>query len=197
MVTVRRSLHSENGRTKSQYFAENHTFITVVKAKTQYNAFVGEARRFRPTNLARALPYGAKSPTRKLPMRRRLHLSKAVAQQSSSNDNTPDSPISAPPNTTHHTLTMSVSALIRCATRARAAPFARPAQRALFVQQPVQRAAFSVSAGRFAGDVDAHDPHHEESFEEFTARYAVPVSAVFWEGRTTLEIAMAGGEVER
>ncbi|GAB7330714.1 hypothetical protein MBLNU13_g02269t1 [Cladosporium sp. NU13] len=66
---------------------------------------------------------------------------------------------------------MSVSALIRCATRARATPFARPAQRALFVQQPVQRAAFSVSAGRFAGDVDAHDPHHEESFEEFTARY--------------------------
>ncbi|KAM0708022.1 hypothetical protein Q7P35_004671 [Cladosporium inversicolor] len=64
---------------------------------------------------------------------------------------------------------MSVSALIRSATRARATPFARPAQRALFVQQPVQRAAFSVSAGRFAGDVDAHDPHHEESFEEFTA----------------------------
>jgi cytochrome c oxidase subunit 5a len=68
---------------------------------------------------------------------------------------------------------MSVSALIRCASRARATtPFARAAPRALFVQQPVQRAAFSVSAGRFAGDVDAHDPHHEESFEEFTARYA-------------------------
>jgi hypothetical protein len=91
---------------------------------------------------------------------------------------------------------MSVSALIRSATRARAAPFARPAQRALFVQQPVQRAAFSVSAGRFAGDVDAHDPHHEESFEEFTARYAVPVFAVFWEGRKMLEIAMAGREME-
>lgn len=50
------------------------------------------------------------------------------------------------------------------------------------MQQPVQRAAFSVSAGRFAGDVDAHDPHHEESFEEFTARYAIPVFAVFWGG---------------
>jgi hypothetical protein len=67
---------------------------------------------------------------------------------------------------------MSVSALIRSATRARATPFARQAPRALFVQQPVQRAAFSVSAGRLAGDIDAHDPHHEESFEEFTARYA-------------------------
>ena len=67
---------------------------------------------------------------------------------------------------------MSVSALIRSATRARATPFARQAPRALFVQQPVQRAAFSVSASKFAGDVDAHDPHHEESFEEFTARYA-------------------------
>lgn len=65
------------------------------------------------------------------------------------------------------------------------------------MQQPVQRAAFSVSAGRFAGDVDAHDPHHEESFEEFTARYAAPVFAVFWEGRMMLEIAMAGGEMER
>eukprot|EP00918_Siedleckia_nematoides_P029361 GHVU01063315.1.p1 GENE.GHVU01063315.1~~GHVU01063315.1.p1 ORF type:complete len:184 (-),score=36.07 GHVU01063315.1:269-742(-) len=65
---------------------------------------------------------------------------------------------------------MSVSALIRSATRARVTPFARQAPRALFVQ-PVQRAAFSVSASKFAGDVDAHDPHHEESFEEFTARY--------------------------
>lgn len=91
---------------------------------------------------------------------------------------------------------MSVSALIRSATRARATPFARPAQRALFVQQPVQRAAFSVSAGRFAGDVDAHDPHHEESFEEFTARYAVPVFAVLGEGRRMLEVAMAGRELE-
>ena len=50
------------------------------------------------------------------------------------------------------------------------------------MQQPVQRAAFSVSAGRFAGDVDAHDPHHEESFEEFTARYAVPVM-LLWGGK--------------
>lgn len=31
--------------------------------------------------------------------------------------------------------------------------------------------AFST-AGRKLADVDAHDPHHEESFEEFTARYA-------------------------
>jgi cytochrome c oxidase subunit 5a len=86
---------------------------------------------------------------------------------------------------------MSVSALIRCASRARATPFARPATRALFVQQPVQRAAFSVSAGRFAGDVDAHDPHHEESFEEFTARYAVPASYCFGERRESVEDAMA------
>jgi hypothetical protein len=71
--------------------------------------------------------------------------------------------------THHHPHTMSVSALIRSAGRARATPFARPAPRALFMKQ---RAAFSVSAGRFAGDIDAHDPHREESFEEFTARYA-------------------------
>ena len=90
---------------------------------------------------------------------------------------------------------MSVSAFIRCASRARATPFARPAQRALFVQQPVQRAAFSVSAGRFAGDVDAHDPHHEESFEEFTARYAV-LCCCFWEEMEVREDTMAGGEME-
>ena len=36
MVTMPRKPHSENGRTKSQYSAENHTFITVVKAKIQY-----------------------------------------------------------------------------------------------------------------------------------------------------------------
>jgi hypothetical protein len=46
-----------------------------------------------------------------------------------------------------------------------------------------QRAAFSVSAGRFAGDVDAHDPHHEESFEEFTARYACFLCFLGGEGR--------------
>jgi hypothetical protein len=75
----------------------------------------------------------------------------------------------APP---HNLTNMSVSALIRSASRARVTPFARQAPRAIFVQQPVQRAAFSASTSRFAGDVDAHDPHHEESFEEFTARYA-------------------------
>ncbi|KJX97108.1 unnamed protein product [Zymoseptoria tritici ST99CH_1A5] len=32
-------------------------------------------------------------------------------------------------------------------------------------------AAFSTSSIRMAGDPDPHDPHHEESFEEFTARY--------------------------
>lgn len=72
---------------------------------------------------------------------------------------------------------MSVSALIRCASRARVTPFARQAPRAAFAA-PVQRAAFSVSASRFSGDVDAHDPHHEESFEEFTARYADLVLAL-------------------
>lgn len=66
---------------------------------------------------------------------------------------------------------MSVFASLRCASRARVAPsFAR---RAALVQKPAfQRAAFSSSASKLAGDVDAHDPHHEESFEEFTARYA-------------------------
>ncbi|KAL1589771.1 hypothetical protein WHR41_01553 [Cladosporium halotolerans] len=64
---------------------------------------------------------------------------------------------------------MSAAAFIRSASRARVAPFARRA----FVQKPVfQRAAFSAGPSRLAGaDVDAHDPHHEESFEDFTARY--------------------------
>jgi hypothetical protein len=99
----------------------------------------------------------------------RLHLI-AKAKQERKPKTTNLTCISAPPP--HNLTNMSVSALIRCASRARATPFARPAPRALFVQQPVQRAAFSVSASKFAGDVDAHDPHHEESFEEFTARYA-------------------------
>lgn len=41
-------------------------------------------------------------------------------------------------------------------------------------------AAFSSASRRMAGDPDPHDPHHEESFEEFTARYVsacVPSSA--------------------
>ena len=100
------------------------------------------------------------------------------------------------PPPTHTPTTMSVSALIRCASRARATPFARPAPRALFVQQPVQRAAFSASAGRFAGDVDAHDPHHEESFEEFTARYAESRFCFFprerWGGELLLEERYGG-----
>lgn len=87
---------------------------------------------------------------------------------------------------------MSVSALIRSATRARVTPFARQAPRALFVQ-PVQRAAFSVSASKFAGDVDAHDPHHEESFEEFTARYALILCS--W-GRLGMDGGVVGeGEI--
>lgn len=46
---------------------------------------------------------------------------------------------------------------------------------ALRVQKPaVSRAAqFSMAARRSAAatETDAYDPHHEESFEEFTARY--------------------------
>ena len=42
---------------------------------------------------------------------------------------------------------------------------------ALRVQQKPVRA-FSMGARRFAAatETDAYDPHHEESFEEFTAR---------------------------
>ena len=80
------------------------------------------------------------------------------------------------PPASHHTAAMSAAAFVRSASRARVAPFAR---RAFVQQKPVfQRAAFSSGASRLASaDVDAHDPHHEESFEEFTARYADPVSA--------------------
>lgn len=92
-------------------------------------------------------------------------------------------------STASHTIAMSAAAFIRSASRARVAPFARRA----FVQKPVfQRAAFSAGPSRLAGaDVDAHDPHHEESFEDFTARYDDP-ERVGWEGS---EDAMAGGEM--
>lgn len=85
---------------------------------------------------------------------------------------------------------MSAAAFVRSASRARVAPFAR---RAFVQQKPVfQRAAFSSGASRLASaDVDAHDPHHEESFEEFTARYADPVS---FSREEVVEDAMGEGE---
>nr|POE65622.1 cytochrome c oxidase subunit 6, mitochondrial [Quercus suber] len=62
---------------------------------------------------------------------------------------------------------MSSAAFVRIArTRFLAAPIRRSA----FVRPAVCSQSFSTSLSRRA-DHDAHDPHHEESFEEFTARY--------------------------
>ncbi|QIX01776.1 hypothetical protein AMS68_007293 [Peltaster fructicola] len=64
---------------------------------------------------------------------------------------------------------MSLAAL-RCVARSRLPAF-RPAIVAR--RQPlnvIKPAAFSTTVKR-SSDPDPHDPHHEESFEEFTARY--------------------------
>ncbi|TKA66442.1 hypothetical protein B0A55_10008 [Friedmanniomyces simplex] len=48
----------------------------------------------------------------------------------------------------------------------------RPALRVQSVQPVAVTSSFSTrSSGLRMADADAHDPHHEESFEEFTARY--------------------------
>ncbi|KAG9804566.1 COX5A-domain-containing protein, partial [Aureobasidium melanogenum] len=56
------------------------------------------------------------------------------------------------------------------AARAVRAPAQPRIQVASRVQRLNQARTFSVASVKRA-DVDAHDPHHEESFEEFTARY--------------------------
>ncbi|KAF2140146.1 uncharacterized protein K452DRAFT_288917 [Aplosporella prunicola CBS 121167] len=64
---------------------------------------------------------------------------------------------------------MSAS-FLRVAVRSRPAFFAQaPVRRAAFVA-PVAHKSFSTSVRR-AGGEDTHADHHEESFEEFTARY--------------------------
>lgn len=73
---------------------------------------------------------------------------------------------------------MSSAAFARFAVRARTV--ARPAcrvQKQTIRLQPAT-CAFSTSTRKLATDTDPHDPHHEESFEEFTARYATPVGGV-------------------
>ncbi|GAB7360576.1 hypothetical protein MBLNU230_g0460t1 [Neophaeotheca triangularis] len=66
---------------------------------------------------------------------------------------------------------MSSAAFARFAVRARTV--ARPAcrvQKQTIRLQPAT-CAFSTSTRKLATDTDPHDPHHEESFEDFTARY--------------------------
>ena len=76
-----------------------------------------------------------------------------------------------------HTNSMSSMAVLRIAART---SFAPRASRTLSIRAPTtsslaknSRRSFAVSAAR-AADHDAHDPHGEESFEEFTARYLFP-----------------------
>lgn len=57
----------------------------------------------------------------------------------------------------------------RIAARAVRAPAQPRVQVASRIQRLNQARTFSVASVKRA-DVDAHDPHHEESFEEFTAR---------------------------
>ncbi|KAJ9629775.1 Cytochrome c oxidase subunit 6 [Taxawa tesnikishii (nom. ined.)] len=60
---------------------------------------------------------------------------------------------------------------LRIATRAARAPAPwRSASRIQPQRLAVQSRTFSASL-KAAADHDPHDPHHEESFEEFTARY--------------------------
>jgi hypothetical protein len=82
-------------------------------------------------------------------------------------------------NTTPHTplhstdLPMSAASIFRAASRTRiAARSATVVRRPCRVLTPMNAVkSFSCSA-RTNKDHDPHDPHHEESFEEFTARYA-------------------------
>ncbi|PNS21200.1 cytochrome c oxidase subunit 6, mitochondrial [Sphaceloma murrayae] len=73
---------------------------------------------------------------------------------------------------------MSSTSLFRLAARSRC--LSRTARPALSTRAPTSRQVFQdgnmttrgfSASARLAADVDAHDPHHEESFEEFTARY--------------------------
>ncbi|KAK3073293.1 Cytochrome c oxidase subunit 6 [Teratosphaeriaceae sp. CCFEE 6253] len=58
------------------------------------------------------------------------------------------------------------SAPLQCRLR----PATRP-QAQVQVQAVKPAACFSTRGSALRADIDAHDPHHEESFEEFTARY--------------------------
>jgi len=71
-----------------------------------------------------------------------------------------------PPRSSHSHTTMS---FLRIAARAARAPAQPRIQVASRIQRLNQARTFSVASIKRA-DVDAHDPHHEESFEEFTAR---------------------------
>ncbi|TKX18316.1 cytochrome c oxidase subunit 6 [Elsinoe australis] len=74
---------------------------------------------------------------------------------------------------------MSPTAVFRLAARSRCCSSAAArlslATRATKTSQVFQMNARGVrgfiASAKLAADVDAHDPHHEESFEEFTARY--------------------------
>lgn len=68
---------------------------------------------------------------------------------------------------------MQCTSLLRVAARAARATQPRVAR----IQTPARWAlntTRSFSASVRVADVDAHDPHHEESFEEFTARSEIP-----------------------
>ncbi|KAK5116222.1 Cytochrome c oxidase subunit 6 [Meristemomyces frigidus] len=64
---------------------------------------------------------------------------------------------------------MSLTALTR-ATRVLRSPVLSTRPAALRITTPVKCFSTRTSALRMP-DADPHDPHHEESFEEFTARY--------------------------
>ncbi|KAL1304166.1 hypothetical protein AAFC00_000593 [Neodothiora populina] len=65
---------------------------------------------------------------------------------------------------------MQCTSLLRIAARAARAPQPRVARVQVPARCSLSQTRTFVASARLA-DVDAHDPHHEESFEEFTARY--------------------------
>jgi len=64
---------------------------------------------------------------------------------------------------------MSPSLVLRAALRARPSAIVRVARTPLTIRPAT--AAFTNSALRREAAKDPHDPHGEETFEEFTARY--------------------------
>ncbi|KAK8203553.1 Cytochrome c oxidase subunit 6 [Zalaria obscura] len=77
----------------------------------------------------------------------------------------------SPPRHLSSPTTMSSASFLRIAARAARTPAPlRAASRFQIQRLPAQTRTFSAGIRRLA-DPDPHDPHHEESFEEFTARY--------------------------
>lgn len=144
--------HKSSSTTWSSAICEAHT------QKVDVTCVVSSGARAKPLIPFRKLPATQCQKTSVLQQLNQACIAHLQPKNPTTTDTSP--PLSTP-------YTMFSAALVR-------SRFAlRPAAPALRVQKPaVARAAFSTGLRRFAShqETDAYDPHHEESFEEFTAR---------------------------